>query len=218
MAVNVKLKRSAVPGKIPLTSSLELGELALNTHDGCVYLKRDGINGEEVVKICGNVATDSFIVSDAFTGDGVLTQFTLSSTALADHYSFVTINGVVQHTDAYSISGKTLTLSEEPVTGDAIEIRTFNQQVGSVQLRDYKVYTYQPTVNTATFSGTDIYGNTLAYDLGKVDAQFDTEKRKKYEENIRTIRLKNLENERSKMLQPNFSPNKDWWGSKLIVD
>jgi hypothetical protein len=28
MAVNVKLKRSAVPGKIPLTSSLELGELA----------------------------------------------------------------------------------------------------------------------------------------------------------------------------------------------
>jgi hypothetical protein len=34
MAVNIKLKRSAVPGKIPTTSSLELGELALNTYDG----------------------------------------------------------------------------------------------------------------------------------------------------------------------------------------
>jgi hypothetical protein len=34
MAVNIKLKRSAVPGNIPTTSSLELGELALNTYDG----------------------------------------------------------------------------------------------------------------------------------------------------------------------------------------
>ena len=52
----------------------------------------------------------------------------------------------------------------------------------------------------------------------KADAQFDAEKRKKYEENMRTVRLKNLENERANMLQPNFSPNKDWWGSKVTVD
>ena len=52
----------------------------------------------------------------------------------------------------------------------------------------------------------------------EIDIKFDAEKRKKYEENMRTVKLKNLENERSKMLQSNFSPNKDWWGSKITVD
>jgi hypothetical protein len=169
MAVNVKLKRSAVPGKIPLTSSLELGELALNTYDGCVYLKRDGINGEEVVKICGNVSTDQFVTLNTFTGNGTAVAYTLSAVPTAAQYSFVTINGVAQHTSAYTISGRTLTFSEAPVDEDAIEVRTLNQQVGSVQLRDYQTYIYQPTVNTATFSGADIYGNVLAYDLDKVE-------------------------------------------------
>ena len=52
----------------------------------------------------------------------------------------------------------------------------------------------------------------------EIDPKFDAEKRKKYEEYTRTVRLKNLENERTNMLQPNFSPNKDWWGSNITVD
>ena len=51
-----------------------------------------------------------------------------------------------------------------------------------------------------------------------VDLEFDPEKRKQYEETIKTKRLSALENERKKMLQPNFSPNKDWWGSNITVD
>lgn len=47
MAQTVKLKRSAVPGKVPTTSDLDLGELALNTHDGKLFLKRD--NGAESI-------------------------------------------------------------------------------------------------------------------------------------------------------------------------
>lgn len=41
MANTVKLKRSAVAGKVPATTDLELGELALNTYDGKVYIKKD---------------------------------------------------------------------------------------------------------------------------------------------------------------------------------
>ncbi|HPB75733.1 MAG TPA: hypothetical protein PLY96_10830 [Chromatiaceae bacterium] len=41
MASIMKLKRSAVPGKAPGLADLELGELAINTHDGRVYLKQD---------------------------------------------------------------------------------------------------------------------------------------------------------------------------------
>ena len=44
MAVNIELKRSNVPGKVPSTSSLALGELALNTFDGKVFLKKDNGN------------------------------------------------------------------------------------------------------------------------------------------------------------------------------
>jgi len=51
-----------------------------------------------------------------------------------------------------------------------------------------------------------------------VDSEFDAEKRKKYDENMKTKTLTALENERKKMLQPDFLPNKDWWGSKVTVD
>jgi hypothetical protein len=165
----IKLKRSAVPGRIPSTANLDLGEIGVNTHDGCIYLKRDGINGQEVIKFFGNLATDQYIVPDAFTGDGTTVAYTLSAVPNNDSYSFITLNGVVQHTNAYAISGRVLTFSEAPANGDEIEIRTVTQQVGSVQLRDYKSYTYQPTVATTTFTGADLYGNVLAYDLEKVE-------------------------------------------------
>ena len=41
MANVVKLKRSAVSGKTPTISDLELGEVALNTHDGNLFFKKD---------------------------------------------------------------------------------------------------------------------------------------------------------------------------------
>lgn len=41
MAQTIKLKRSAVQGKVPTTGDLNLGELAINTYDGKLYLKKD---------------------------------------------------------------------------------------------------------------------------------------------------------------------------------
>ena len=41
MAQTLQLKRSAVPGKAPGVADLALGELAINTHDGKLYLKKD---------------------------------------------------------------------------------------------------------------------------------------------------------------------------------
>ena len=39
--VTAKLKRSAVPSAVPTTAQLELGELAINTNDGKVFIKKD---------------------------------------------------------------------------------------------------------------------------------------------------------------------------------
>ena len=65
----LKLRRSSVPGKRPSTGSIDFGELALNTYDGLVFMKKTGSNGEEVIAI-GNTSgsyTGSF--SGSFTGD-----------------------------------------------------------------------------------------------------------------------------------------------------
>jgi len=50
MANVIKLKRSAVAGKVPITSDLALGELGMNTFDGALYMKRDS-GTAEVIRI-----------------------------------------------------------------------------------------------------------------------------------------------------------------------
>lgn len=45
MTSRVLSKRSAVPGKVPTTAQIDLGELAINTRDGKLFLKRDNGNG-----------------------------------------------------------------------------------------------------------------------------------------------------------------------------
>jgi hypothetical protein len=41
MANTIQVKRSAVPSKVPTTSDLALGEIAVNTYDGKMYIKKD---------------------------------------------------------------------------------------------------------------------------------------------------------------------------------
>ena len=47
----LKLRRSAIPGKIPETSSIDFGEIALNTYDGLAFIKKSGSLGEQIVTI-----------------------------------------------------------------------------------------------------------------------------------------------------------------------
>lgn len=45
MTSTVLIKRSTVPGKVPTTAQIDLGELAINTRDGKLFLKRENGNG-----------------------------------------------------------------------------------------------------------------------------------------------------------------------------
>jgi hypothetical protein len=65
MANTIILKRSATPGKTPTTSQLELGEIAINTHDGRIFIKKDDGN-PAVVEIGGVTSVNTH------TGDVVL--------------------------------------------------------------------------------------------------------------------------------------------------
>lgn len=54
MSTNIKLKRSAVHGRAPGTSDLDLGEVAINTYDGNIFIKRDQDGVEEIIKFTGS--------------------------------------------------------------------------------------------------------------------------------------------------------------------
>lgn len=68
MSQTIKLKRSAVAGKVPTTSSLDLGELALNTNDGKVFFKKDdGTPSIQTIVTTNSLTTGSVNISGSIT-------------------------------------------------------------------------------------------------------------------------------------------------------
>lgn len=93
MAQTIRIKRSAVQNKVPLTTDLQLGELAINTYDGKLYTKKD--NGTaSIVEIGAGGGGGSISISDDTTTNatyylgmatatsGTLSALTISSTKL----------------------------------------------------------------------------------------------------------------------------------------
>ena len=51
MANTIKIRRSAVSGKTPTTDQLSLGELAVNTNDGRLYLRKESDGVTRIVDV-----------------------------------------------------------------------------------------------------------------------------------------------------------------------
>jgi len=69
MANTIKLRRSATQGAVPTTSQLALGELAMNTYDGKLFVKTNQSGTEAIVEIGtsgGNI--DYGLVTGSVTG------------------------------------------------------------------------------------------------------------------------------------------------------
>ena len=74
MSTTIKLRRSAVPGRVPTTSQLELGEIAINTADGKIYFKQyDPVaNTESIIDVSSNLDAAA-ILAELLTVDGANT-------------------------------------------------------------------------------------------------------------------------------------------------
>lgn len=61
MANTLKIKRSSISGKVPLTTDLQLGELAVNTYDGKLFLKKDVGGVESIVDVSAGIDANSIL-------------------------------------------------------------------------------------------------------------------------------------------------------------
>jgi len=78
MANVIKIKRSAVSGKVPVVGDLQLGELAVNTFDGKLYTKKDNGTASIVEIGAGSGTVTSVATGTGLTGGPITTTGTVS--------------------------------------------------------------------------------------------------------------------------------------------
>ena len=105
MSQTILIKRSSVSGKAPTTAQLSLGELALNTYDGKIFLKKSVLGVDSIVEI-GALS----ITGDATgSGNGSITLTLANSGVTAGTYPKVTVDAKGRVT-----SGSSLAASDIP--------------------------------------------------------------------------------------------------------
>lgn len=81
------------------------------------------------------------ITTDDFTGNGVQTQFTLSTTPFNEDYTIVSLAGTFQPRTTYSIAGNVLTFSSAPPNTAPIEVTTFAGSAATPAVYNTRTYT-----------------------------------------------------------------------------
>ena len=111
----------------------------------------------------GNISANRFASTPAtkrFNGDDSTTSFTLDTAASADQEILVSVDGVIQDTNKYSVSGTTLSFSTAPSTGTGnIFVNFLGLSIATVS---------PPTANRSSFIGGGMFrvnDKTLGSDL-----------------------------------------------------
>jgi hypothetical protein len=171
-------RRSGATGN---PTSLNLGELAVNTQTGELFLGADG----GVTLLNGPVAAGTTVTEH--TANGTSTAFTFTGyNGTADAGYIVSVGGIDQPPSTYSISntaGGTITFVEAPVAGELISIRALVAGSGgggsgdATSLQGTAISTSTPSTgnllrfdgtNWAPFDGTCIqnWSETTGYGIG----------------------------------------------------
>jgi len=155
MANTIILKRSATPSKIPTTGQLALGEIAINTYDGLIYIKKD--NGTaSVVQIGGvtsvNGETGSITISTDDVSDAGQTNkwFTnaqaRSAISASTGISYNSGTGAISTVQNIATSasptfaGLTLTGGISSIAGSIIPSANITYDLGSTSMQWRDIY------------------------------------------------------------------------------
>ena len=116
MASKVKLKRSDVTGKIPQTSDLEEGQIALNTTDGKVFMKKSDDSIREITKQIHDEDTSVSIDESGATGTIVMTADGTNVQEVTDAAANIRVPVVIEDSNS-------ITIKEGDENSDGIEIK-----------------------------------------------------------------------------------------------
>ena len=121
MAQTVLLRRSAVQGKIPQTTDLQLGEIAINTYDGKVYIKKSDGSNEEIVEVTGGTSGQGVYDKTEYTASGGETSINVPYQV---GYVDVFVNGVKaeEGTDYTADNGTSIDFTNALNQNDYVEI------------------------------------------------------------------------------------------------
>lgn len=143
MADRILHKRSLTPGSVPTTSSLEIGELAINVNDGKLFLRQSG-SVDQIVNIgeSASFAATASYVQTAQTASYVVTAQTASyvlnavSSSFATTASFAASASWAPVSNPFPFTGSALITGSLGVTGSltATQIGAGAVPSGSVRL------------------------------------------------------------------------------------
>jgi len=136
MAQTIKLKRSATPGDAPTLLQLELGEVAINTYDGKMYIKKSVSGTESIVEISGGDSGTGIIDEFLYTATAGQTAFS-GNDDNSDFLSYVIgaiqvfLNGILldPETDYTATNGALITLVSAAAVNDYIQIFSFKKKI-----------------------------------------------------------------------------------------
>jgi hypothetical protein len=154
MAQVIQLKRSSTAGRVPSVSDLSLGEIAVNTHDGKLYTKKNEAGSPSIVEIgAGSTAVLNTFTFTATAGQTTFTGSDSNGETLLYNASNVEIflNGVLllNGTDVIASTGTTVVLSIGATAGDTLSVLAFSAAVGS---GDTIVDTFSGNGSTTAFT------------------------------------------------------------------
>ena len=157
-----KLKRSAVKGKSPVTTNIELGELAINTNDGRLFFKTtDSASSSSIVtlrEISGGTGITETNGVVSITDTGTSTGEFGSSTQIP----VLTVNA----------QGQITAIDETAVAG--VSALAFDSANATLTISTADGGSFNARIGLSAFSTTDLSeGTNLYYTTARADSDFD---------------------------------------------
>jgi hypothetical protein len=178
MAQSIILKRSALQGKVPTTSSLSLGEIAINTYDGKLYLNRSGsIQSIQEVVTTNVVNTGSITL----TQTGSFAELVVSQDGNFKRDLYVTRDIITNgHLDIlYDVTASAFLGAVRATNGvisSSVQLTALNSFTSSAGIRLTNLETTSASVNSSitninAFTASE---NTKAATLGNLTGSYAT--------------------------------------------
>jgi predicted acyltransferase (DUF342 family) len=157
MAQSIILKRSALPGKVPDTGSLNSGELAINTYDGKIFIKRAGnVDSIQSVLVTNSIATGSITLTQ--TGSFAELVTTQDGNIGRDLYVTRDIIGAGDVDISGDITGSSALLSGSLILSGSQTITNNLTVLGTVNARQFNISVISSSVLFQ--SGSTKFGDT----------------------------------------------------------